>query len=450
MRLTGARPRERALRLVAVLSLLGALPLVAAGCRERAARFMGVDSSVPPPEPRAEDPSQVHFTFTGPTSVSFSWRGNNRTMRIWSKTEAPRVIEGHAPTPGPFSMPGQWQEAEITGLIPDTSYGYEVGRPRLPVPSFFRSPPVAGSAGFNFAAIADVGASLEFPAAGPTHRLTALGEPAFVLAIGGLTLADLRAQTSVDRHFEDVMVWSRVAAYLPVWSAHEWATPKRDDLRNYKGRFALPNAQTSPGAPAEGCCGEDWWWLDYGNIRFVSYPEPYTDATWDDWAAKAAPILAEAEASPAIELIVTLGHRPAYSSSPEGGDARLRRVLDGFGARYSKYVLNLSGRGHVYERTKPQSHVVHITLPPGGAELARVDTPCGWKDCKLPAFTAFRALHRGLLRFSSRPGLLKIEAFCSMATPGRDDVRCVEGEILDSWIAKGAGAPLAGSPRVVR
>jgi hypothetical protein len=429
------------MRLTKLLVLAGALTIVGSGCRERAARLMGVDSSVPPPEPRAEEPSQVHFTFTGPTSAVFSWRGNNRTMRIWAKGERPRTIDAHDAKPGPFSMPGQWQEAEITGLQPDTQYGYEVGRPRLPVPSFFRSPPTAGSAGFNFAAMADLGASMEFPVS-PTHRLVALGEPAFVFVLGGLTLADLRAQTSVDRHFEDIMGWSRVAAYLPVWSEHEWASPKRDDLRNYKGRFALPNAQASPGAPEQGCCGEDWWWLDYGNIRFVAYPEPYTDATWDDWAAKAAPLMAEAESSPAIEMIVTLGHRPAYSSAPEGGDARLRAVLDGFGARFSKYVLNLSGHARVYERTKPQAHVVHITVPPGGMDLARADTPCGWKDCKAPAFTAFRALHRGMLRFSSRPGLLKVDAFCSTATPGRDDVRCVEGEILDSWSAKGA-SPLS-------
>jgi hypothetical protein len=437
MRLSSGRAR---------LALL-ALALVGAGCRERAARFMGVDAAVAPPEPRAEEPSQVHFTYTSPTSATFSWRGNNRSMRIWAKSEPPRTIEARVAKPGPFSMAGTWQEAEVTDLRPDTQYAYEVGRPRQPVPTFFRSPPEAGKSGFGFAAITELGASLEFKSVRPTHRLVAIGEPAFVLVLGGLTFADLRAQTSVDRHFEDAMAWSRSAAYLPVWSEHEWASPKRDDLRNYKGRFALPNAQASVGAPPEGCCGEDWWWLDFGNVRFVSYPEPYTDATWDEWAEKAAGLFAEAEAAPTTELVVTVGHRPAYSSGLEGGDARLRKILDGFGARFPKYVLNLSGHAGVYERTKPQAHVVHITVPPGGGDLVRADTSCGWKDCKAPAFTAFRALHRGMLRFSSQPRALKVEAFCSTATPGRDDVRCVEGEILDSYVARAPEPAVAGAKR---
>ena len=82
------------------------------------------------------------------------------------------------------------------------------------------------------------------------------------------------------------MVWSRRAAYMPVWGNHEWDDPRRDDLRNYKGRFALPHAAASPGAPAAGCCGEDWYWFDYGAVRFIIYPEPYTQDTWADWARK--------------------------------------------------------------------------------------------------------------------------------------------------------------------
>ena len=68
--------------------------------------------------------------------------------------------------------------------------------------------------------------------------------------------------------------WSRRSAYMPVWGNHEWESGK-DDLRNYKGRFALPHAQASAGAPAAGGPGEDWYWFDYGAVRFISYPEPY-------------------------------------------------------------------------------------------------------------------------------------------------------------------------------
>ena len=347
---------------------------------------------------------------------------------------APRTVEAHAPSPSPFSTPGTWQEATVTDLRPGTEYGYEIGRPRSPVSAFVRTPPAAGTTGFTFVATAGLGASMDAPEVLPTHRLIALAEPAFVLGLGDLTFADIRSQASVDRHFVDVMAWSGAAAYMPVWGEHEWQTPARDDLRNYKGRFALPHAQASPGAPAAGCCGEDWYWFDFGNIRFISYPEPYTDDTWDDWAVKARPVFEAAEANPSLAFTVTMGHRPAYASAAGGGDQRLRILLDAFGSRYRKYVLNLAGHGQVYERSKPVDHVVHITAGGGGGELPHADTPCFWPDCTAPAFTAFRAIHHAFVRVLSTPTSLKLDVVCGAASPGRDSVRCAEGEILDSTI----------------
>lgn len=95
-----------------------------------------------------------------------------------------------------------------------------------------------------------------------------------------------RGQAAVDQQFNDVMVWSQDAAYMPVWGNHEWDRPKDDDLRNYKGRFALPNSQTSPDAPQPRCWGKDWYWFDYGNVRFIAYPEPSTAETWSAWYDK--------------------------------------------------------------------------------------------------------------------------------------------------------------------
>jgi hypothetical protein len=426
--------RRGAAAVAAGLVACGVLALGLTGCRERAARLMGVADGgrAAPPEPRAEEPNQVHFTFTSPTSVTFFWRGSNRSMRVWSKLMAPRTIEAHDPVPAPISSAGLWQEATVTDLLPGTEYGYEVGRPRLPVPSFFHTPPRAGAASFGFVAVAGVGASIDVPEITTLHRLIALAEPDFVLGLGDLSFADIRSQASVDRHFEDIMAWSRKAAYMPVWGEHEWSDGARDDFRNYKGRFAVPNAQASPGAPKVGCCGDDWYWFDHGSIRFISYPEPYTDATLDDWAAKAAPIFAAADATSTIDLTVTIGHRAAYSSGvPAAANAQLRKLLDGFGARYRKYVLDLSGHGYAYERTKPIAHVVHVTAPLGGGTLPHADTPCFWPDCKVPATTEVRAIHHGFLRFSTRGRALKVEAFCTTATPGRDDIRCSGGEIFD-------------------
>jgi hypothetical protein len=426
------------------------------GCRERAERLIGVDAAPPPaPSSPAEDESEVHYSFTGPTSVSFSWHGSGRTIRIWSRSAPPREIEAHDASPKPFSGPGPWMEAAIPDLQPGVEYGYQIGRPRFPVPAFFRAPAPRGTAGFSFVAVSGLGSSVDFPEVGELHRLIALEDPAFVLGLGDLTYADIRSQNSVDQHFDDVMAWSRKAAYLPVWGEHEWHTQNRDDLRNYKGRFAFPHPQTSPGAPEPGCCGEDWYWFDYGNARFISYPEPYTAATWDDWAAKAAPLFDGAERDPAIKFTITMGHHPAFSSAREGGDARLRRLLDGFGARSRKYVLDLSGHAGAYERTKPITHVVHIVTGPGGGELDHADTPCFWQDCTPPDFTAFRAIRHAFVRVAVRPTSLQIEAFCGLVSPGRDDIHCAEGDIIDqvsiSAASVSAAAPVTSlSPRASR
>jgi len=52
------------------------------------------------------------------------------------------------------------------------------------------------------------------------------------------------------------LTWSRKATYIPAWGNHEWGDP--DDLRNYKGRFAIPHGRASPGARSKGCRGEAW------------------------------------------------------------------------------------------------------------------------------------------------------------------------------------------------
>jgi hypothetical protein len=290
--------------------------------------------------------------------------------------------------------------------------------------------------------VGDVGAASDWPAATDVHRLIRLSDPNFVLMLGDLAYGDLRSQADVDGHFDDVMIWSRRAAYMPVWGNHEWEAPKGDDLRNYKGRFALPHAAASPGAPAVGGPGEDWYWFDFGCVRFIIYPEPYTAETWTDWAARADPLFAQAEKDAALRYVITAGHRPAYSSGNHGGDPQLRAILDGFGKKYPKYVLNLNGHSHVYERTKPQAHVIHVTAGIGGGGLEHAATECHWKACRQPLFSAFRAIHHGFLKLSPGALALKVEAVCGPAAAREDDLRCGEGEIFDEvLIQPGGGSP---------
>lgn len=414
---------------------LGIAIVVAAapGCKGRTVDLMALslDSGMAPAVVPPEEPRQIHFTYTAPDAVTFDWRGADATLRVWSKNIAPRTVEARAPEPAPFSSPGPWQEAVVTGLVPGTVYQYEVGHPLRPMTLSFRAQPDPGSTGFKFIAVGDIGASTTWPAAAIVHRLIALADPAFVLGLGDLTYADEKTQADVDRHFDDVMVWSRRVAYMPVWGNHEWVD-KTDDLRNYKGRFALPHAAASPGAPAAGCCGEDWYWFDHGAVRFIVYPEPYNAETWPDWARKAEPLFAEAQADGKLRFIVTAGHRPAYSSGHYGVEPKLRAILDDFGKRFSKYVLNLNGHGHNYERTKPQSRVVHVTAGMGGKSLEHAATPCLWPDCKQPSWVAFRAIHHGFVKLTVRDEGIALEAICAAASPKEDSLRCADGETLDA------------------
>src|SRR5204862_2412088 len=219
-----------------------------------------------------------------------------------------------------------------------------------------------------------------------TQDQIAADSPAFVIVSGDLSYGNAHGQSAVDQHFNDVMAWSQHAAYMPAWGNHEWDSPSSDDLRNYKGRFVVPHAATSATAPAPGCCGEDWGWFDVGGVRFISYPEPYTTGTWSDWASKVGPIMAAAQGDPSIHFIVTSGHRPAYSTGNHPGDAQLAGIIDSLGDTYSKYVLNLNGHSHDYERFRPIYGVAHITAAGGGADL---ETPWQGTDPR----TAFRAMH---------------------------------------------------------
>jgi hypothetical protein len=424
---------------VRVTAVAGAIAVVAAavavsGCKGRARDLlMPVDASMPaPPEP-TEEPHQVHYTFTAPDAVTFDWRGSDATVRFWAKNIEPRTVQARRPVPLPWSSSGPWQEAVLDGLRPGVEYTYEVGHPVRPQTLSFRAPPAAGAIGFTFAAVGDMGASTTWPSAAIVSRMIARADPSFVIGLGDLTYADDGTQADADRHFDDVMAWSRRAAYMPLWGNHEWES-SRDDLANYKGRFALPHAAASPGAPAAGCCGKDWYWFDQGAVRFIVYPEPYTKETWPDWALKVEPLFAEAEADPELSYIVTAGHRPAYSSGHHGGDPQLRAILDGFGKRFGKYVLNLAGHAHAYERTKPQAHVVHVTAGIGGGALEHAATKCLWADCKAPAYSAFRAIHHGFLKLQVKADGITLEAICAGALPAEDDIHCADGEIMDETL----------------
>jgi hypothetical protein len=367
---------------------------------------------------RQAAPTEVHYTFAGPSSVVFDWAGSPTTIRYGRTARYGRRAKARRSTPVPLSSSGPFWEARLTRLKPGTAYHYAIGGGG---DQTFRTAPTGR---FRFDVEGDVGDSASTSRVAPTQAQIAADKPAFVLGVGDLTYGNINGQGAVDRHFDDVMAWSRRAAYMPAWGNHEWDS-SGDDLRNYKGRFALPHAEASPGAPSQGCCGEDWGWFDAGGVRFIAYPEPYARATWVDWQTKAEALMAAAQRSPSIRFIVTYGHRPAYSTGYHSGEGALASILDGFGDRYSKYVLNLNGHSHDYERFRPIHGVVHVTAAGGGAPL---EPPWRRTDSR----TAYRAMHLEHLRVDVRPGRISLEAVCGPASSA-DDTTCRVGDVIDSY-----------------
>jgi hypothetical protein len=325
--------------------------------------------------------TEVHYSLTGPASVAFDWRGSASAVRFWPKKGLSKTVRGRPSQPQPFSSPGPFKEADLTRLKRGRTYRYSIGAGPV---STFRTAPTGS---FRFDVEADVGDSGNFSAVTRTQMQIAADKPAFVLVPGDLTYGNDEGQSAVDRHFNDVMIWSRKAAYMPAWGNHEW-DDSTDDLRNYKGRFAIPHGRAAADAPRAGCCGEDWGWFDAGAVRFISYPEPYGSATWKQWRS-------------AAETLV-----------------------------YSKYVLNLNGHSHNYERFTPIHHVIHVTAAGGGASLE----PLSAGDRR----TAFRALRLIHVRVRVTASSMKLEAICGPVT-SHDQFSCTEGDVVDS-VTIGAGA----------
>jgi parallel beta-helix repeat protein len=396
------RARVRGSVLVAVFSLLAAMLSIAPAAY--------ADGAV----------DEVHYTFTGQTSVSIDWRGTANDVRWGPTSDYGNATTGVAPQWTPWSSAGPFWQAQITGLTAGATYHYSIGGG----PDYTFHTPPTGS--FRFDAIGDVGDSTTFGHLAGTLSAIAADNPSFVLMVGDLTYANGTgaSMSVVDQHFNDVMnSWGTSAAYIPAWGNHEYDVPGSDDLRNYKGRLLMPNAQTSPGSPSLSCCGDDWGWFDAGPVRFIAYPEPWTGA-WADWQSKANALMAQAQNDPSVKYVITYGHRPAYSTGYHPGEAQLASILDTFGATYNKYVLNINGHSHDYERFQPIQGVTHVTVgAPSSLEL-----PWSSTDAR----TAFRAYHLSHLRVDVSDTGLRLQAVCDEAS-AKDDYTCSQGSVLDEY-----------------
>src|SRR5258706_16410083 len=87
----------------------------------------------------------VHWTFTGPTSVTFDWRGSESTVRYGLTSLYGSSVVAVTPSPLPPSSSGPYWEARISGLQNNTAYHYAIGAGS---DHTFRTPPAPGAKDF--------------------------------------------------------------------------------------------------------------------------------------------------------------------------------------------------------------------------------------------------------------------------------------------------------------
>ena len=151
--------RRRGGRALAATMIACAVPASAAGIYVSAGRSTAVG---------ADQPREVHFTFSGPTSVTFDWVGSGDKIRFGRTAHYTRAAIAHAPSPLPFSSNGPFREATLTRLKPRKTYHYSIGGGRDHV---FSTVPKAR---YRFDFEADVGDSESFRRVGPTQVQIAL------------------------------------------------------------------------------------------------------------------------------------------------------------------------------------------------------------------------------------------------------------------------------------
>lgn len=388
---------------------------------------------VPVAPAQAAGADEIHYTFTGPDSVTFAWRGTGSTLAYGSDANYGQTVTAIPPTAVPFSSAGPFWEARISGLAPDTTYHYSIGGQ---ADATFHTMP---NGDYSVVAVGDLYDSATAAYETGLHAQIAAQNPSFVLALGDLTYANEHCQPAVDQHFNDVMTWSRTAAYVPVWGNHEYGPVTAesapcavaDNFRNYKGRFALPNPQTlsydtatkanGPGCPlvngTNPCRGEDWGWFDAGAVRWITGPETWP-GTVNEWRTKVAPLMAAAQADPSITTIITASHRPAYSSRTEQVNADYRTATDALGSTYSKYRLHLNGHTHATEVFSAQHGVVHVTAGGGGA--VAVQKPA------LQPGSQFFSRHPGVVRVDVIGGAVSLRVVCAPDS-GKNLDPCING-----------------------
>lgn len=392
----------------------------------------------------SDSADQIHYSVISGTAVTFDWIGNADYVYFGKKKGKLKYSvkasdASYLPVTVPWkSDPGPYREAKITGLMQDTRYYYRIGA-KGEVHQF-KTPPLPGASGFRVCLTTDMHESS--PESKAMFAQIAEMKPDLVLTTGDITGAGPDGQANVASRFRDAMAWSQDAAWMPAWGNHDWEYDTIDDLRTMKGRFDIPNPGTISASPAVSCCGEDWGWFDYGNTRFISLPEPWKSTVRPEWESQVSKIFADAQNNKAIKFIITFGHRSAYTSTyrRSPGEMSLRTMLNKLHAAYPKYMLDLSGHNHQYERYRLPDGMTYVVNMSTGSYFHE-----GWQTPEKPENCAFRVIHYGILVLDFSGDQIHGHFDCSVnsVNPGPDykaleeNVCSEPGEIIDSFVIDG-------------
>jgi hypothetical protein len=337
---------------------------------------------------------EAHWSIMGPTAVTFDWRGSDTTIYYGTTSgDLTNSMAASAASPTPDTNGSYW-ECALTGLSTDTLYYYKIGSSGTE--HTFRTPPLPGSSGFTIVVASDFQESaVGLPHTSACMDLIASANPRFVLHCGDTTGADDYGGTPRAHTVYNLMMtkWSQDAAYMPCFGNHDWDSYVQ--VRWTIGRCAFPNAQDMPDRPWPGYPeeNEDWCWFDYGNTRFISYPEGWSGG-WSDWNTDANAVFSAAQNDPNIEWIIVWGHRPPYSTGyhPNDGTHDMAVYLNPLADKYSKFKLCFSGHCHLMEISGPQE--THGVIYAGASS----PFPCENYGAARASFTTFRALHPGFAK----------------------------------------------------
>ncbi len=364
------------------------------------------------------NPLQVHLsTSTGDpsTEVTFTWRTGSSTVSFARFGIAPsdyqtttQSLEYSYPDLVASSTVEGMQVAQVTGLVPDTRYYYQVGSDTdgwSTEYSFKTALPKGNTSTFSFIAYADHGTEEQGVARRPRAVAAAIEatDPDLVLLAGDVYYCD--DQVCVDIYFGEVLADVASQAYFMTAAGnHEYFQP--DDLITYTSRFNYPGRP-----PGEICVitgtrcprnevPELWYSFDWGNVHFISintgvdHGKPFSgseeikpgEAQYEWFKAD----LEAASADPDIDWTVVYAHYNLYNWGKDpshSSDDEARAVFEPL-VQQNGVDVWLAGHQHSYERTLPV-----------GNSGASVDTAsCGtdpYSTCTNPLYPIYFTVGMG-------------------------------------------------------